>query len=350
MFNQVKKVEILLFTKHLGIMVKAGVPLVKALTNLAGDTKNSYFAKVIIGITQSVEAGHSLASSFAQYPKLFDSIYTSLVTIGEESGHLDVTLTELASQLSKLHALRRKVQAAMLYPGLVVGTMFVIGIGLSIFVLPKLVDFFAAFDQKLPLSTQILLWFANLMKNSGILIAILLILSIAIFNLLIRWAPVKRYTDRWLFKLPLLGNFFRDSQMASISRNLSILLNSGVPLSKGLNTLITAEANFHLHDSLDQLQASIQKGNKISSTITNNKLTIFPNLFVQMVSVGEETGNLDTMLLYLADYYEDEVEVASKNLTTLLEPILLLAVGLAVGFMALAIIGPIYQITGSIGG
>lgn len=347
---QLNESNLVVFTKHLGVMIKAGIPLSEALNSLEEDSTSLQQKKLIGSLRAQVEAGKSLTLALSTYPKVFDRVYLSLVTIGEESGTLDSTLKFLSDQLGKLQNLRKKIQSSLMYPALVLGLMFAVGIGLSLFVLPKLVDFFAAFDQVLPLPTRILLSFANLMKYHGITIIVSFLAFVLLFNLVIKIPPVKRKWDRFIFKLPFLGNFLRLSRMAELSRNMSVLLTSGVPLVSGLKTLIDSQPNLYISESLKILQLELGKGKSLGDTITSKHLTVFPNLFNKMVSVGEKTGKLDEMLMYMADYYEEEIENASKNLTTVLEPILLIIVGIMVGFMAIAIIGPIYQITGSIGG
>lgn len=348
--THINQTEKLMFTKHLGVMISAGIPLAEALFTLEKDAKNDSLRQVIASLKNQVESGKSLSIAISKYPKVFDKVYINLITIGEESGTLDATLKFLAEQLTKLHALRKKIQGAMMYPMLVVGVMFAIGIGLSLFVLPKLVDFFAAFDQKLPLTTRILLGFATLMKDHGILVVGSLIGLIIGFNLFIKIPAIKKRWDRIIFHLPIFGNFLHISRMAELSRNMSVLLTSGVPIVAGLTTLIDAQSNTYIRESLLKVQTGLSKGKQMGETIESLKLTVFPSLFSKMVAVGERTGKLDEMLEYLADYYEEEIEDLSKSLTTVLEPILLVIVGLMVGFMAIAIIGPIYQITGSIGG
>lgn len=348
--SELSQSERVIFTKHLGVMIKAGIPLAEALTSLKTDALSPKQQKLFDSILSQVESGKSLKEALSHFPKTFDRIYLSLVTIGEESGTLDSTLQFLASQLSKLQNLQKKIQGALMYPMLVLGLMFAVGIGLSLFVLPKLVDFFAAFDQTLPLPTQILFGFANLMKNHGVTLVSTLFGIIFFLALITQIPSVKKISDRLVFRLPLIGEFLRLSRMAELSRNMSVLLTSGVPLVSGLNTLIESQPNLFIKTNLKQLQLELSKGKSMGETIVHKHLTVFPNLFSKMVTVGEHTGKLDEMLMYLADYYEEEIDNASKNLTTILEPILLIIVGLMVGFMAIAIIGPIYQITGSIGG
>jgi type IV pilus assembly protein PilC len=350
MLKNIKETDKLMFTKHLGVMIMAGIPLTEALGTLENDAKSPNLKSIIHSLKIQIESGKSLSLALSLHPKIFDKVYLSLVTIGEESGTLDTTLKFLAEQLSKLHLLKKKIQGAMMYPLLVISVMFVMGIGLSIFVLPKLVDFFAAFNQQLPLSTRILLGFATLMRDHGVLVVATIFGIIIGFNLLIKLPPIKQVWDRLIFKLPIFGNFLLESKMAELSRNMSVLLTSGIPILVGLGTLIESEPNMYIKANLNQLEAGLSKGKSMGDTITGSNLTVFPSIFSKMVAVGEHTGKLDEMFTYLAEYYEEEIESLSKNLTTILEPILLVIVGLLVGFMAIAIIGPIYQITGNIGG
>lgn len=350
MFKQVKDTEILIFTKHLGVMLNAGIPIVDALSTLAKDAKSNEFKKILLDLKNQTSSGKTLSSAMMQYPHVFDDVYMNLIRIAEESGKLDTTLTYLSSELNKLYLLRKKIQGALMYPTLVISVMFAMGIALSIFVLPKLVDFFAAFDQQLPLATRILLGFASLMKDHSVLVIASIATFFITFNLLIKLRGIKNIWDKMIFSFPVFGNFFKTSKIAEIARNLSILVGSGVPLTVSLATLIHGQSNTFIAANLKILEVGLTKGKHLSDTIESANLSFFPGIFTKMLAVGERTGKLDEMFTYLAGYYDEEIETTSKNLTTLLEPILLVIVGLLVGFMAVAIISPIYQITGSIGG
>lgn len=346
---KISEVDILMFTKHLAVMIKAGVPITESLSNLETSAIGN-LKKIIKLILTRVDQGETLADSIHKSSPSFDAIYVSLIKIGEESGKLDTTLQFLATQLAKVYGLRRKIKSATLYPTLVISLMFFIGMSLALFVLPKLTDFFVAFGTDLPLSTKILLLVANLMKNYGFLIVGALISGVMLLGLILNTKSIKPWWHRLLFHLPYLGKLIQDSKITETLRNLSILLSSGVPITESWRIIASSTDNEYLRGDLEKIGQEIQKGSMISEGMQKLKIVSIPYLAQKMISIGERTGKIDEMAMYIADYYEEELDSASKNLTTLLEPILLVIVGLTVAFLALAVISPIYQITGSIGG
>lgn len=347
-FSKVPFLDKLLFTKHLATMVKAGIPIAEALATLVDQTKSKVFKKVLAGVLADVENGQSLAKSLEKFPKVFDRFYTSLIEIGEESGTLEENLDFLAKQLAKNYALRKKIQAAMLYPGLVFTATFIMGGFIALFVLPKLVDFFSAFEIELPITTKILLFFANTMKNYGVLIFAGLVLFLFVSSLILHLPKVKPWWHKVILKFPLFGEMLAYGQLARFARNLGTLIKSGVPVTKSLETTAATLNNLKFQTDLEEINQYLTKGKNIGDALDNKKYAEFPPLVSKMVSVGEKTGKLEDTLLYLGDFYEDEIDNISKNLTTILEPVLLISIGLVVGFVALAIISPIYELTGSI--
>lgn len=347
-FNRVSFLDKLLFTKHLAVMVKAGIPLTEALATLVDQTKRNAFKKVLSGVLSDIENGQSLAKSLEKFPKVFDQFYVSLIAIGEESGNLEANLEFLASQLAKDYALRKKIQGAMLYPGVVMAAVFIMGGFIALFVLPKLVDFFSAFDIELPITTKILLFLANTMKDYGILIIGGLVLFLILAISILRLSKVKPWWHKVILKFPLFGQMLAYGQLARFARNLGTLIKSGVPVTKSLETTAATLNNLKFQADLKKINQYLIKGKNIGDALDNKKFAEFPPLVSKMISVGEKTGKLEETLMYLGDFYEDEIDNISKNLSTILEPVLLIVIGLVVGFVALAIISPIYELTGSI--
>jgi len=348
MRNKISAQELMLFTKHFSTMIKAGITVPQALSSLSLQIKNKKFKKIIQSILADVENGESLYKALQKHKNIFGSFYISLIEISEKSGTLEENLDYLSGQLSKSFALKKKIQSAMLYPMLIIVATFIMGGFISIFVLPKLVDFFNSFEIELPLSTKILLSFANLMKNSGILIFVLIFVFYILFSLLIKTKFVKPIWQKFLFFIPFVNKMNIYGNLANMSRDLGILLKSGVNITDSLLVLSKSTNNEIYKKHYLKIYESIKKGEKISVVIDKFSEKIFPKIVSQMISAGEETGRLDETLLYLGNFYEDEIDDLSKNLSTLLEPILLLGIGLVVGFVALSIISPIYQLTGSI--
>lgn len=348
-FGGVSHLEKLLFTKHLSVMVRSGIPLLESIETLISQTKSPTFRGILEAVHSGVKNGQALALTLGRYPKVFDSFYLSMVRVGEESGTLEESLDFLARQLAKENALRNKVRGAMMYPMLLLSAVGIMGGFIALFVLPQLVKFFEAFNVALPVATRILLFVANLMKDYGVLIVggtvVLAFGLIAVLNS----PPVKPYWHIIQLKLPLFGPFFVSVNLANMARNLGVLLKTGVPVTRSLE--VTAETLDNLKFKRDLLEVSqkLSRGKNISAAMSNPSYFEFPSIVSKMIGVGEKTGQLEETLLYLSEFYEDDIDNFTKNLTTVLEPFLLIGIGLVVGFVALAIISPIYELTGSIG-
>jgi len=347
-FKRVSHQERLLFTKHLATMIKAGIPIAEVLETLVDQTKSAYFRKVLLEVLADVKNGKTLAYSFGKHPKAFDGFYISLVEVAEASGTLEENLEFLALQLSKDYSLRKKVQSALMYPAIVMAVTLIMGGFISFYILPKLVDFFKSFDIKLPLTTRILIFFAQAMKDYGIVIMGAILISLILFRIFISLPKIKPLWHTLLLKVPIVGVLISYSQLARFSRNLGTLIKSGVAIVKSLEITAETLSNLRFRNDLVSVAKSLTKGKNIGDSMQKGKFKEFPPLVWRMISVGEKTGKLDESLLYLSDFYDDEVDDISKNLTTILEPILLIVIGLVVGFVALSIISPIYQLTGSI--
>lgn len=349
-FSKINFQERILFTKHLSTMYKSGIPITEALTTLISQTRSQAFKKVLSSVLADVDNGQTLAKALGKHPKVFDEFYVSLVDISEESGTLEENLEFLAKQLSKDLALRKKIKAAMLYPAIVVSMMGIVGGAISFFVLPKLVDFFESFDVELPLATKILLLIARTVDNYGVLILIILVGIVFLFRLLLKVSKFRFYFHIFLLKVPIFGSLVNYGQISRFSRNFGTLVKSGVPAVKSLEITSETLTNLKFKKDLYEVARSLAKGKNIGQTLGSSVFWEYPPIVSKMVAVGEKSGKLDEVLLYLAEFYDDEIDELSQNLSTMLEPVLLIVIGLAVGFVALAIISPIYELTGSIGG
>jgi len=341
--------EKILFTKHLSTMYKAGIPLPEIIQTLMAQTKNSTFKKVLRHVLAEIENGQSLSSALSVYPRIFDQFYISLIQISEESGTLEDNLDFLAAQLSKDNSLRKKVKAALLYPAIIMTAMLVLGTFLSIFILPRLVEFFESFDVELPVTTRILLFIARVMQKDGVVIFASIFVLILIFRFVTQKTKFKYTWHIILLKLPIVGQLVSYSQSARFTRNFGTLIKSGVPIVKSLGVTSETLSNLKFQRDLDEIAQTLSKGKYIGTSMENKKYWEFPVIVSKMISVGEKSGKLDEVLLYLSSFYDDEIDDLSKNLATILEPILLVVMGIAVGFVAISIITPIYELTGSIG-
>ena len=348
LFSKVTFSDKLLFTKHLATMIKAGVPLAEALEALQEQNKNSALGKVIVNLLSSVRSGNSLAESLSKHPKVFDQFYINMVAVGEKSGSLADNLKFLSIQLNKDFNTRKKVRGAMLYPSIILVASLMVGGFIAFFVLPQLIEFFQTLDMALPLATRILLMIATGLRDNGLII-ILIILAFFIFlSLLLKNPKVKLFWHKAQLNLPIFSKLIINAQLSRFSRNLGTLIESGTPTDEALKIVAETLSNFKFKKDLLTIESGFKKGDGLSLSMEKKGMKSFTPLVLRMVRVGEKTGSLEEVLFYLADYYDEEIDNFSKNLTTILEPMLLLFIGLVVAFIAMAIIGPIYQLTGSI--
>ncbi len=339
-------IERVTFCRHLSIMLKAGLSIVEALNVIVEQTSNKKFKRVLNGVIKSVTNGKSLVDSLGDYPRVFSGLVLGMVKIGEASGTLEKNLDYAASELEKDFELRRKVQAAMLYPVIVLSATIVMGIGLSIFILPKLVKMFDSFNVALPIVTKIFLAIANFLVSYGIAMVVVLVAVIIIWRLMTRWPTTQPFFHRFYLSVPIFKKIVAHVNTARTLRMLSILLKSGVPIIESLEITSGAISNVVYKRLLLNAIDSIQRGRSLTSVLTDEKY--FPKMANRMIDVGERTGKLEETLSYLSGYYEAEVDNATKNLTSVIEPILLIVIGVILGFLAIAIISPIYRFTGSI--
>lgn len=347
-FSHISTVEKVLFTRHLAIMVKTGIPITEALETLMEQTKSGLFKRVIRTMLADVQNGKPLGTAMQKHPYIFSPLEVSLVEIGEEAGVLEDNLHFLTTQLEKDLSLKKKIQGALIYPAIVFSLTFFMSMGIAIFILPRVIDLFAGLDVKLPVTTRILLFVANLLKNHGFLISIGGIVLVVLTVLALRLRQVKPFAHQVLLHMPIVGTFIRNAQLAQLSRSLGTLIKSGVPINRSIDITARTLTNVIYQKSLYIAAKSISAGNSLTESLRPFSPRLYQVITIKMIQVGEKSGRLDETLLYLADYYEEEVENMSKNLSTLLEPALLIFLGVVVGFVALAILGPIYSLTGSL--
>lgn len=340
-------VDKLFFTKNLATLIKAGVPMSDALYTVASQSTNE-LKKVLEKVEKDVANGQTLANALGKHPKVFDKFFISLISAGEESGNLESNLGFLAEQMGKDYALRQKVKGAMMYPGLVLGATAIMGTGVSWFVLPKLIDLFTSFEVELPWTTKVLMGVAYFMRDYGVFAFVGMIGVLFALAAFLQIRSVKKMWHTILLDIPILGKIARAGELARFSRNLGVLLKSGLPVMDSLNTTINTLSNLKYIDDLKEIREEVGKGKSLIRSMEKAEYSEFDKLTTKMIGVGEKSGNLEDMLLYLSDYYDGEIDSVSKNLSTLLEPFLLLIIGLVVGFVAMAIISPIYSLIGGI--
>lgn len=347
-FDRVSFMDKLLFTKHLAMMIKSGIPIGEAIETIKQQTRNAALQKLLENVLADVSNGKSFEKALAKHPKTFDPFYVNLIRIGEESGNLEKNLEYLAEQLKKNYEFNKKVQGALLYPIIILLVTFIAGGAISFFVLPKLVELFSSLDVKLPLSTKILLFVANTMKDYGYLIFAGIAALFILFRMALLNPNIRAGWQRMLFSMPGIGGFLQDVELASICRNMGIMLKSGLPITTALAAQYNATTNLVFKQYLKVIVDEVDKGKPIALRLEAKPFRFMPPLVAKMLGVGEKTGKLDESFTYLADFFSDEVDNYSKNLSTIIEPVILIAIGLVVAFVAMAIISPIYQLTSGI--
>lgn len=333
--------------KHLAVMLKSGLSITEALS-VARDSASGRMSGILGAVLKAVESGHTLSSSLAEHPKIFSGFFINAVYAGETSGMLAESLENVAEQLGKEKELISKVRGAMVYPVIVLAAAIILGAILSFVVLPKIIPLFEGLKVDLPFSTRMLIKFSRFMERHGSLVltsgAFLVVFSIW----LSRRTFSKPFTHRLLLYAPISKSVSRNVNLARFCRTLGMLLKSGVTIDAALNITADTARNYYYRRALAQAGRDVGRGAKLSESLERFNY-IFPPLVTRMIRVGEESGRYEETLFYLANFFEVEVDAATKSLSAAIEPILLLTMGLVVGFLALSIITPIYDITGRIG-
>ncbi|MFH0956004.1 MAG: type II secretion system F family protein [Candidatus Falkowbacteria bacterium] len=346
-FSSIPISEKLFFVQHLGIMLKAGISLSVALKTLTRQTSNKKFARIISDVSKNVEKGTSFTESLKPHEKIFGQLFISMIESGEISGKLEEVLKRLYIQFKKNHELVSKVKGALTYPAVILVAMCGIGIFMMIAVVPKITAMFKDFNAELPLATKLLIKLSDSLVAHGLLYLIGLIIFVVIIIQLIKTEKGKYIFHGLLLKLPIFSPIIKKINLARFARTISSLLKTDIMIIKSFQITANVLGNVYYRDALNEMSNKIKKGGTINEVIAN-----FPQLFspvvTQMVSVGEETGELDYILEELAEFYEGEIDQIMNNLPAIIEPVLILVLGLVVGGMAVAVIMPMYSLTSAI--
>lgn len=343
-FGRISYLDKVFFIKHLSLMIKSGLPLRESLIIIQEQTKKRKFKKVLGDIIENIDRGRSLSYSLARYPNIFGSFYINMIKVGEDSGTLEENLNYLVAQLEKNYALRQKMIAAMIYPAIILMAIIIIGSLITYFILPKITDIFKVFKIEIPLATRILIYFTQIITNYGFFILVGVVFLFLILSLISRIKAVKTLFYKLTLNLPILGSMVRNINLVYFTRSLGILLKSGVPLINALDITKTTLSNIIYQKKIEELIEKVKEGKPISDFLKEER-AVFPSVFSRMIGVGEKTGSLEETLIYLGNFHESELDRSLKTFTTIFEPFLLLFVGLVIGFVALAIISPIYEVT-----
>lgn len=341
-FVSIKQDDIVNITRQLATMINAGLPLIQSFTILESQAKPA-LKKVLRAVIRDIEGGANLGNALKKHSNVFSTVYISLVEAGEAAGALDVILNRLADTLEKQKEFRAKTKGALIYPGIVLIAMLLVMIIMMIFVIPQMTDLYADFGADLPLPTQILISMSDFMRNSWYVFIALGVGGFLLFRSWVKTEVGRHQYDKFLLKVPVMGDLRQKILVTEFSRTLSLMVSAGISLLQALEIVRTGLDNVVYSGAVANARAEVEKGRSLSSSL--ERQNVFPILLPQMVSVGEETGQLDDLLTKLSVYYESETEHAIKNLTTAMEPLIMVVLGVGVGFLIVAIIMPIYSLT-----
>ena len=341
MKGRVKKKTLAIFTRQLATMIDAGLPLVQSLDILAQQEEDEIFREIVQNVKDEVEAGATLAAALQKHPRVFDNMYVNLVVAAEEAGTLDVILNRLATHIEKMEELKKKIKSALVYPTMIVTVAIGVTIILMVFVVPVFEKLFAGMGATLPLPTRVVIGVSNIFKSYlPIVIGIVIILIIALRQYQ-KTEKGKLRIDAFLLKIPIFGELFRKVAVARFARTLGTLVTSGVPILESLNIVAGAAGNKVVEEAIMKSRISISEGQTISEPLAESD--VFPMMVTQMIAVGETTGALELMLNKVADFYEAEVDVAVATLSSMLEPVMMIFLGVIVGGLVISMYLPIFK-------
>ncbi|PKM97399.1 MAG: pilus assembly protein PilC [Elusimicrobia bacterium HGW-Elusimicrobia-3] len=339
--------DVVIFSRQLSTLVSSGVPIVQGLTILSEQAETPNFKLVLGALRTDIEAGLSIADAMKKHPNAFTELYVAMIRAGEVGGILDTILERLSAYLEANEALKAKVKAAMMYPIVVFSAAGLITIFLIVFVIPIFKDIFAGFGAELPFITQMLINISDFMRSK--ILYMLPVIGGLVWGIK-RWMKTEKgrwKVDELSLKLPVFGILLKKVAIAKFSRTLGTLIKSGVPILQGLETVAKTAGNKVIEAAIDNSQKSIKEGGRISDPL--KKANIFPPMVIQMISVGEETGGLDNMLTKIADFYDQEVDTAVKGLTSMLEPLIMIFLGVVIGTIVIAMFMPMFSLGEMVG-
>ena len=346
--KKIQTKDLVVFTRQFATMIDSGLPLVQCLDILSGQQENKTFKDILVKVKESVESGSTFADALARHPKAFDQLYVNLVAAGEVGGILDTILNRLAAYIEKAMKLTKQVKGAMVYP-ITIMTIAVVVVGvILVFVIPTFAKMFIEFGGELPLPTRIVIAISNfLTKYILVIIAAMFGVKYA-FGKYYETAKGRKTVDRFALNAPIVGPLVRKVSVAKFTRTLGTMISSGVPIMDGLEIVAKTAGNKIVEEAIYKVRQSISEGKTIAEPLA--ECGVFPAMVVQMISVGEATGAMDTMLNKIADFYDDEVDDAVGAMTSMMEPLLMVFLGTTVGGLVIAMYLPIFKLAGAVGG
>lgn len=346
-FHKIKAHEKITLARNLGGMIEAGLALSRALQVLSRQSRNKKLKKVLEDLNASISAGKSFHQALEEYPDVFNTLFTSMVKAGEESGNLAMSLKQVADQMEKTYLIQKKVKGAMVYPGIILALMAVIGLLMLTFVVPRLTATFKDLNAELPATTKLVIFVSDFLKNHYILAFVLIVAVIAGVKYLLGTKKGQRGLEYVVLRLPVIKDIIKEMNAARTARTLSSLLSSGVDLLPAIDITSDVLQNSFYKEVMAEAKGVVEKGQSLSGVFMKYE-SLYPIFVGEMMSVGEETGQLSNMLLGVATFYENEVEQKTKDLSTIVEPVLMIIIGVGVGFFAISMISPMYSVMNNI--
>lgn len=346
--KKVKSQEVITFAKNLAVMIDAGLSVSRAMSVLSKQSKNKNFIKILENIMVLVNGGETLSASMAVHPDIFSSLFVSMVKAGEESGKLSYSLKIVADQLEKASNLSRKIKGAMIYPAIIVSVMLVIGFILMVYMVPMLTETFKGLNIVLPLPTRIIIAISDfLIANFSLAIGVVAVFIFGIISWL-KTTKGKNMLDFITLHMPMIKNMAKEVNAARTARTLSSLVSSGVEIVTAIGITSNVLQNHYFKNLLNEAAKKVETGELLSASLSNSNSGLYPLFVGEMLAVGEETGKITDMLNNIASYYEDEVDQKTKNLSTIIEPFLMILIGIVVGVFAVAMMLPTYSLVDAI--
>ena len=345
--GKVPLTEKLMFIRNLQVMIGSGLAIPRAIEILSLQTKNKRFKKALLNINEEIIKGKNFSDSLKEYPDIFSELFQSMIKVGEETGNLEEVLRVLSQQMERENELKSKIKGALIYPAVIILTMVGIGILMLVTVVPKLAETFEELGVELPVTTQVVIGLGTFLAEKWFLVILIIIFLFFFFWLILKTKQGKRTIDAVVLKIPIISPLIKKTNSAYTVRTLSSLISAGVPIVRSLNIVADVLENSYYKAALLEASEKIRKGEKLSEAMAPYK-NIYPSIVLQMFEVGEETGETSGVLSKLSDFFEEEITYATKNLTAVIEPVLMIIVGAVIGFFAVSMIEPMYSMLGSI--
>jgi type IV pilus assembly protein PilC len=341
--SAVKVEDVILFSRQMATMVEAGIPILQTVDSLQEQTNNPSFKKALIAVRDDIRLGSALSAAFAKHPKIFDGLFINMIKVGETGGVLAMILDRLSSYMEKSDRLKRKISSALIYPGVIVSMAALITVILLVKVVPTFSTIYASFNKELPAMTQVLINVSDALKNNFIVIALVIGAAVAAFLAYKRTEKGAYHIDALILKLPVFGELLKKVAVSRFCRTLAVLLQSGVPILEGLDIVRKTIGNRVLEKVVENVIESVREGESIAAPL--GRSNVFPVMVTKMVAVGEQSGQLDKMMVKVADFFDEQVDAAVETLTSLIEPFIIGFLGIVIGFIVIALFMPIISIT-----